>query len=120
MCFSNIIVINTINEFGEIRQPNKGMYKDIEVQKRQLYTYSRHDLHAIRETLLKNRYWKQIDYDTCKMICLLRLNRRGCGAEKHKLKARPNYDNLIPIVIRRVIEQKIDIANKLKLSTVNI
>ena len=54
------------------------------------------------------------------MICLLRLNRRGCGAGKNKLKARPNHDNHIPIVIRRVIEQKIDIANKLKLSTVNI
>ena len=34
--------------------------------------------------------------------------------------ARPNLDNLIPIVTRRVTEQKIDIANKLKLSTVNI
>ena len=34
--------------------------------------------------------------------------------------ARPNHDNLIPIVTRRVIEQKIGIANKLKLSTENI
>ena len=70
--------------------------------------------------MLKNRNWKQIDYDTCKMIHLLRLNRRGCRAGKNKLKARPNHDNLIPIVIRRVIQQNIDIANKLKLSTVNI
>ena len=59
MCFSNIIVINRINDVGEIRQPNKGVYKDIEVHKRQLYTYSQHDLYAIRETLLKNRNWKQ-------------------------------------------------------------
>ena len=36
------------------------------------------------------------------------------------MKARPNHDNLISIATRRVIEQKIDIANKLKLSTVNI
>ena len=90
------------------------------MHKRQLYTYSQQDLYAIRETLLKNRNWKQIDYDTCKMICRLRLNRRGCRAGKNKLKARPNYDNLIPIVTRRVTEQKIDIASKLKLSTVNI
>ena len=120
MCFSNIIVMYSINAVGEIRQPNKGVYKDIEVQKRQLYTYSQHDLHAVRETLLKNRNWKQMDYDICKMICLLRLNRRGCRAGKNKLKGRLNHDNLIPIVTRRVIEQKIDIANKLKLSTVNI
>ena len=59
MCFSNITVISTIINVGKISQPNKGVYKDIEVQKRQLYTYSRHDLHAIRETLLKNRNWKQ-------------------------------------------------------------
>ena len=34
MCFSNIIVISTINNVGEISQPNKGVYKDIEVQKK--------------------------------------------------------------------------------------
>ena len=90
------------------------------MQKRQLYTYSRHDLHAIRDTLLKNRNWKQIDYDTCKTVFSLRLNRRGCRAGKNKMIARPNHDNLIPFVTRRVTEQKIDIANKLKLSTVNI
>ena len=38
MCFSNIIVINMTNDVGELRQPNKGVYKDIEVHKRQLYT----------------------------------------------------------------------------------
>ena len=42
-----------INDVGELRQPKKGVYKDIEVHKRQLYTYSQHDLFAIRETLLK-------------------------------------------------------------------
>ena len=55
MCFSNIIVINRINDVGEIRQPNKGVYKDIEVHKRQLYTYGQQDLYAIRETLLKKQ-----------------------------------------------------------------
>ena len=70
--------MNTFNNVGEISQPNKGVYKDIEVQKRQLYTYSQHDLHAIRETLLKNRNQKQIDYDTCRIVHSLRLNRRGC------------------------------------------
>ena len=40
MCISNVILINTFNNVGEISQPNKGVYKDIEVQKRQLYTYS--------------------------------------------------------------------------------
>ena len=109
-----------INDVGELRQPKKGVYKDIEVHKRQLYTYSQHDLFAIRDTLLKNRNWKQINYDTCKIICRLRLNRRGCRAGKNKLKSRPNHDNLIPVVTRRANEQKIDIANKLKLSTVNI
>ena len=44
MCFSNIIVINMINDGGELRQPNKGVDKDIEVHKRQLYTYSQYDL----------------------------------------------------------------------------
>ena len=77
-------------------------------------------MHAIRETLLKNRNWKKIDYDTCKTVSSSRLNRRGCRAGKNKMIARPNHDNLIPIVTRRVIEQKIDIAKKLKLSTVNI
>ena len=120
MCYSNIIVINTFNNVGEISQLNKGVYKDIEVQKRQLYMYSQHDLYAIRETLMKNRNWKQIDYVTCKIVCSLRLNRGGCRAGKNKMKARPNHDNLISIVTRRVIEQKIDNANKLKLSTVNI
>ena len=98
------------------------MYKEIKVQKRQLYTYSQHDLHAFRETLLKNRIWKQLDYDTCKIVYSLRLNRRGCRAGKNKMKAIPNHDNLISFVTRRVIEQKIVIviANKLKLSTVNI
>ena len=75
---------------------------------------------AIRETLLKNRNWKQINYDTCKIISRLRLNGRGCRAGKNKLKSRPNNDNLTPVVTRRANEQKIDIANKLKLSTVNI
>ena len=109
-----------IKDVGEIRQPNKGVDKDIEVHKRQLYTYSKLDLLAIRETLLNNRNWKQIDYDTCKIIQRLRLNRRGCRAGKNNLKSRPNHDNLIPVVTRRVNEQKIDNANKLKLSTVNI
>ena len=120
MCFSNIIVINMINDGGELRQPNKGVDKDIEVHKRQLYTYSQYDLFAIRETLLKNRNWKQINYDTCKIISRLRLNRRGCRAGKNKLKSRLNHDNLTPVVTRRANEQEIDIANKLKLSTVNI
>ena len=70
--------------------------------------------------MLKNRNWKQIDYDTCKTVSSLRLNRRGCRAGKNKIKSRPNYENLISIATRRVTEQKIDIANKLKLSTVNI
>ena len=87
--FSSIIVINTFNNVGEISQSNKGVYKDIDMQKRPLYTYSQHDLHAIRETLLKNRNWKQIDYDICKIVCSLRLNRRGCRARKNKMKARP-------------------------------
>ena len=58
MCFSNIIVINMINDVGELSQPNKVVDKDIEVHKRQLYTYSQYELFAIRETLLKNRNWK--------------------------------------------------------------
>ena len=120
MCFSNIIVINMTNDVGELRQPNKGVDRDIEVHKRQLCTYSQYDLFAIRETLLKNRNWKQINYDTCKIISRLRLNRRGCRAGKNRLKSRPNHDNLTPVVVRRANEQKIDIANKLKLSTVNI
>ena len=106
MCFSNIIVIRTSNEIGDISQPNTGVYKDIEVPKRQAYTYSWYELQAIRETLLKNRNWKQIDYDTCKTVCSLRLNRRGCRAGKNKIKSRPNYENLISIVTRRVMEQK--------------
>ena len=90
MYFSNIIKINTHNKVGESIELNKQVYKDIEVQKKkQLYTYSQHDLHAIRETLLKDRKWKQIDYDTCKIVCSLRLNRRGCRAGKNKMKARP-------------------------------
>ena len=36
------------------------------------------------------------------------------------MKARPNHDNLISIETSSVIKQKIDIANKLKLFTVNI
>ena len=55
MCFSNIIVINTFNYVGEISQPNKGVYKDIEVQKRQLYTYSQHDLQAFRDLAEKQK-----------------------------------------------------------------
>ena len=90
------------------------------MHKRQLYTYSQYDLLAIRETLLKNRNWKQINYDNCKIISRLRLNRRGCRAGKNKLKSRQNHDNLTPVVTRRANEQNIDIANKLKLSTVNI
>ena len=106
MCFSNIIVINTHNNVIEITEPNKQVYKDIEVQKGQLYTYSQHDLHAIREALLNDRKWKQIDYDTCKIVCSLRLNRRGCRAGKKKIKARPNHDNLIPIETSSVIKPK--------------
>ena len=59
MCFSNIIKINTHNKVREIIELNKRVYKDIEVQKGQLYTYSQHDLHAVRETWLKDRKWKQ-------------------------------------------------------------
>ena len=76
------------------------------MQKGQLYTYSQHDLHAIRETLLKDRKWKQTDYDTCKIVHSLRMNRRGCTAGKYKIKARPNHDNLISIETRSVIKQK--------------
>ena len=108
------------NDVGELRQPNKGVDRDIEVHKRQLCTYSQYDLFVIRETLLKKRNWKQINYDTCKIISRLRLNKRGCRAGKNKSKSRPNHDNLTPVVTRRANEQKIDIANKLKLSTVNI
>ena len=70
--------------------------------------------------MLRERKWKQIDYDTCKIVHSLRLNRRGCTAGKDKTKARPTYDNLISIETSSAIKQKIDIANKLKLSTVNI
>ena len=68
------------DDVGDLRQPNKGVDKDIKVDKRQLYTYSQYNLFAIRESLLKNRNWKQINYDTCKIIRRLRLNRRGCRA----------------------------------------
>ena len=111
MCFSNIIVINTNNDIGELRQPNKVMDKDIEVHKRQLFIYSKHELFAIREAIMKNRNWKQINYDTCKIISRLRLNRRGCRAGKNKPKSRPNHHNLTPVTTMRTNEQNIDIAN---------
>ena len=77
------------------------------MQKGQLYTYSRHDLHAITDTLLKDGNWKQIDYDTCKIVCSLRVNRRGHRAGKNKMKSRPNHDNLISIETSSAIKQKL-------------
>ena len=82
-------------------------------EKGQLYTYSQHELHAIRETLQKDRKWKHIDYDTCKKVHSLRLSRRGHIARKNKKNARPrlkestNHDNLISIEINSVIKQKL-------------
>ena len=84
MCFLNIIKINTHNNGREIIEPGQCVNKDIEVQKGQLYTYSQHELHAIRETLQKDRKWKHIDYDSCKRVHSLRLNRRGHRAQKNK------------------------------------
>ena len=82
MCFLNIIKINTHNNVGEIIEPSQCVNIDIEVQKGQLYTYSQHELHAVRETFQKDRKWKHIDYDTCKRVHSLRLNRRDVELEK--------------------------------------